>query len=177
VNYSEALAALRTLVSADDEPTLDDLEIAQVLKFGERCDLAGNSPLNLSTVSGYAEDTDYVVGDVVVDGDTGRYWLALCSGTSAAAVFPDLDAEPLTSVRVEDGSVLWVDNGTQWRPTYDLNVAASWGWRVKAGKVSAKYQFQTDGQVFSRQQWFAHCMELSKAFERKAPTTVTLVEV
>lgn len=174
MNYSEAVSALRILLAADDEPVLDDVELAQMLKFGERCDMAGNSPLNLSSVLVYAIDEAYVVGDVVLDGDTGRYWMALCSGTSTGVTFPDMAGSQVVSHTVEDGAVLWCDNGTRWRPTYDLNSAASWGWRVKAGKVSSKYEFQADGQVYSRQQWFAHCMELSKSFARKAPTTVVL---
>ena len=176
MNYSEAVAALRVLLSADDEPVLDDEELAIILRSGERPDMAGNSPLNLLGVAAYTTSTDYTVGDVVVDGTTGRYWLALCSGTSAGVTFPDLAGDPLASHTIEDGSVLWCDNGTRWRPTYDMHAAASLGWRVKAGKLTAKYDFSTDGQTFSRRQWFVHCMELAQGYSRKSPLTVTLVD-
>jgi hypothetical protein len=176
MNYSDAVATLRVLLSADDEPVLDDQELAVVLRFGERTDLAGNSPLNLSSVAAYAAATDYVVGDVVQDGTTGRFWMALCSGTSGGVTFPNMAGDPLVSHTVEDGSVLWCDNGTAWRPTYDLHAAASQGWRVKSGKLVGKYDFSADGQTFSRRQMFVHCMEMAKAFGRKSPMTVTLVE-
>lgn len=182
MEYSEAVSALRMLVRSDEEPTLTDAELDELLSMSRRSDVGGNPPANTSTVPAHQTSTAYTAGDVVTDA-YGRYWVALTSGTTASsapsatsAAWPDFRGRPRTDHTVRDGGVLWADNGTKWRTTYDLHAAAAMGWRVKAAKVSPKYDFSADGQSYSRRQWFTSCMEMVSTFARKGPATVVVVD-
>ena len=51
---------------------------------------------------------------------------------------------------------------------YNLNAAAAQGWRERAALTSGYYAFETDGQVFNREQYFEHRQEMAVHFDALA---------
>lgn len=54
-----------------------------------------------------------------------------------------------------------------WEPTWDLNRGAAEGWRWKAAKLAARYDFDADGQSFQRSQAFEHCERMAEMYRRR----------
>ena len=162
MDEAAARAELEIMVQADIDPVLTEVDVDTLMARARRVDRAGNSPRNVTTADAWAASTGYLAGDVIVV--DGRWWRCLVPGTSAATepTWPLFARQPVTETRVADGDVLWVDNGLQWEPTYDLHAAARMGWRLKAGKVANAYSFQTDGQTFQRQQMIQHCLAMAE---------------
>lgn len=174
MQYSKAVQLLRSMLASSEDPALTDEQLDLLLSGSERSDAYGNSPANLASVSAYSSGVDYIPGDLVQTDN--RFWLATTPGESAGTGFTDLSGLPVGPWVVVDGGIRWTDNGSLWVRSYDLNAAAAAGWRWKAALVSHKYAFGADGQTFSRNQWFSHCMEMSSAYGKRAPLTVTLVD-
>lgn len=57
---------------------------------------------------------------------------------------------------------------TGWTPTYDVNYAVAQGWLLKASRLAPRYLFMDQGKMFSRQQYFDHCMKLHRKFLMRA---------
>ena len=51
-----------------------------------------------------------------------------------------------------------------WTPTYNLNHAASLGWKIKSGRLTNAYLFMSGGKMLSRNQMFDHCMTMSRRY-------------
>lgn len=64
-----------------------------------------------------------------------------------------------------DGNAIDSDD---WTPTYNLDAAASTGWEWKAGRATPGFSFGEDGQMFSRQQIFDHCMQMASQYRRSS---------
>jgi hypothetical protein len=60
---------------------------------------------------------------------------------------------------------------TSWAETWDCNYAAAQGWLLKAGRLASRYLFMSGGKMFSRQQFYDHCMDQYKTYLKKAPIT------
>ena len=56
---------------------------------------------------------------------------------------------------------------TDWEPTWNLDYAAAVGWHWKAGKVTANFDFSTDGQSFQRSQVWQHCDAMRRYYARR----------
>lgn len=81
-------------------------------------------------------------------------------GASArpALTDPELDAILAAyALRDTDGRAP-VDDG--WSPTYAMNAAAAEGWRQKAARVAADFNFSADGASFSKGEVLARCLEM-----------------
>lgn len=61
-----------------------------------------------------------------------------------------------------------------WTGTYDLNRAASLGWKWKAAKVAGRFNFSDAGASYSRSQMYDHCIAMSKEYGRKVLTTLSM---
>lgn len=64
-------------------------------------------------------------------------------------------------------------NGVQpgdaaWTETYDVNYAVAQGWLVKAGRLADRYLFMDAGTMYSRQQYYDHCMKQHQKFLMKS---------
>lgn len=55
-----------------------------------------------------------------------------------------------------------------WEETYDVQYAVSQAWLVKAGRVANRYMFMSGGKMFSRQQYFDHCMKMHYKYAMKS---------
>lgn len=171
--YDDAVRELKTLIAFDDEPSLTEGQLDDLLSNAARADFSGNGPTNQAAlVDAYATATAYTVGNIVEQ--NGNFWIATTAGTSTGITFAlmrGMQVQTDTYLEI-DGDILWEWLGTEWSPTYDLNAAACAGWRVKAGKVSHKYSFSTDGQTFTRAQWFQACLSMASQYEKKTAYTV-----
>jgi hypothetical protein len=49
-----------------------------------------------------------------------------------------------------------------------VNYAIAQGWLVKAGRLPDRYLFMDAGKMYSRNQYYEHCLELHKKFLMKS---------
>jgi hypothetical protein len=56
-----------------------------------------------------------------------------------------------------------------WAETFDVHYAISQAWLVKASRVAPRYMFMSGGKMFSRQQYFDHCMKMHHKHAMKSP--------
>lgn len=168
----EALERLTDMVAADEDPTLSPEQLTRVLAAARRVDRARNSPLNLDTADDWAAATAYPPGAVVQAGN--RWWRASVPGISGAAQpsWPNLAGILKSDVIVWDGSVIWIDSGTEWLPTWDLEAAAGAGWRLKAAKAAGRFDYTDEGQSFSRSQVVRACIAMAEQHEARASTVL-----
>ncbi len=167
MDLADAIETLSDMVAAGEDPTLGFREIGQLLDLARRVDRAGNPPANDDTVAAWAAGT-YAAGALVTA--AGRYWRCLVPGTTASSApsWPDLtDLGGPTGYRVGDNDVTWVDNGTTWSPTWDLNAAAAEGWTRKAGKAAGRFDFMTGDQRFMRSQVVAACERRARTYRSR----------
>lgn len=57
---------------------------------------------------------------------------------------------------------------TGWLETFDPNYAVAQAWLIKASRLANRYLFMAGGKMFSRNQFYEHCMELHRKFMGKA---------
>lgn len=57
---------------------------------------------------------------------------------------------------------------TGWENTYNVHYAVAQGWLLKAGRLANRYLFMTGGKMFSRQQYYDHCMKLYRTYLGKS---------
>lgn len=97
--------------------------------------------------------------------------LVLLETMVAASTEPTLTDDELLSLialarRPDTSGALPSD--TEWIPTWNLAAGAAEGWRWKAGKASAHFDFSTDNQSFERSQIWEHCMQQAAWFDEAA---------
>lgn len=95
----------------------------------------------------------------------------------AIDVDPRLDALDLELLlqecrKVDSYGRSWTD--VDWEPTYNLNLAASKGWDIKAGKCSNRFNFSSDVNSMQREQVFNHCIKMSDRYRNRNNTTIEL---
>jgi len=169
VDRSAALEQLDSMVSAGVAPELAADELGQVLDQAALADNAGNPPGNI------AADVDEWTAGKVVRPDTlivvsARFWRCSVGGTTGAseAAWPTLAGRPVNdALSVVDGSVTWVDNGSEWAPTWDLDKAAALGWERKAAKAVGGFDFKTEDQQFARSQVAKTCLDMADRHRRR----------
>jgi hypothetical protein len=93
------------------------------------------------------------------------------------AVFCDVDSDPTLSSEDVDVLVSMAkrldDNGINpseetWTPTWNVNYAIAQGWLLKSSRLAPHYLFMSGGKMFSRNQYFDHCMKLYHKFMSRA---------
>ena len=165
---SEAIARLEQLSAAEEDPVLDAAALSSALSAAAAPDSAGNTRENTSTAGAWQAATAVTPGTIIVV--SGRYWRAVVGGTtySTAPGWPDLAGDAADRTRtIDDGGVVWADNGTMWAPTWNLNLAAMLAWERKAAIASSRYTFTTDGQQFQRAQVAASCLAMADRYRRR----------
>lgn len=93
------------------------------------------------------------------------------------SLFADLNSEPvlgeadiqviLDMSRRLDISGIRPDQDS-WAETYDSNYAIAQCWMVKSTRLAPRYLFMAGGKMFSRNQFYEHCMELYHKFMARA---------
>src|SRR4051812_5865064 len=127
------------MIAWDQDPALGPQEVLELVRIAARPDVDGNSPLNVATAAAWAPATLYLAGAIVVQATAAhRWWRCQTSGVSGTVTpkWPSLGGSDRSGSIVNDGTVVWGDNGADWAPTWDLEPAAAEGWRWKAGKAA-----------------------------------------
>lgn len=172
MDASAALTRLGRLLSYSTDPALTTAELADLLAMSRLADSDGNAP---DSYADWAVGTVYALGAVVVPTTrNGHYYTCTTAGTSHATTQPTW---PTTSggTVTDFGTLVWTESGSApWTPTYDLNRGAAEGWRWKAAKASARFDFDADGGNFKRSQVAARCLEMAKAYARKVASNICL---
>lgn len=57
-----------------------------------------------------------------------------------------------------------------WTATYNLNIGARNGWKLKMAKTAGRFDFGSDVNRFSRSQFFTHCQQMVRQFGRGIAT-------
>lgn len=78
----------------------------------------------------------------------------------------DLDLLVSMSKVIDKYGVFPTDTG--WAETYAWNWAIAQAWLLKASRVSNRYLFMSGGKMFSRQQYYDHCVKQYKRYIGKA---------
>lgn len=168
----EARQELEDRTAASIFPTLTPDEITALLENSRRPDIGGVAP---DYDFPWEPLTIYVVGDTVVPTSrTGHVYKVTDPGTSGAVepTWPTGTGQTVTL----DGVTYAESNidTTYWAPTYDLNSAASLGWRKKAGKVSNRHTFGSNQGNYNPEQVFKHCMDMADHFASKVVAMVAI---
>ena len=144
------LDQLRFMVDADHEPTLSTEELHTLLQLHQY----------ETTLPSWEPSTAYSVGNQVVPSPrNGLVYEVSVAGTSGTVQPPFGDIS-----LVDNSSVTWIVASSD--DAYNLNRAAAEGWRIKAGRVSNRYDIKDDVSGTSRSQQFKHCMEMYKSYRR-----------
>lgn len=152
--------------SISTEPAVSDpQELEFLLDMGRVMDLNGAPPPRGWTWYGDIELSNgcYVTPSV----PNGHYYKVTTSSGPAGGTEPVWPLASGGTVTVagltytEQGSRSWVD-------TYDTNYVIAQCWLLKAGRVAQNYNFMVAGKMFSRQQYYDHCMKLYQKFAGKA---------
>lgn len=94
------------------------------------------------------------------------------------ALYSDPESEPALSAgdlslivslsrRVDINGIRPRESG--WTETYDVHYAISQAWLIKASRLANRYMFMSGGKMFSRQQYFDHCMTMHNKHAMKSP--------
>jgi hypothetical protein len=154
-------AQLRIMLAASLDPVLEDTEIEMLLQ----------KHILPSDYSTWAPSTAYSEGQAVVPITRDGFVYEVVTAGTSGTVQPPFSDTPNESVT--DGTVEWQFSTTE--EAYNLNRAASEGWRIKASKVANRYDMKNDVHTLARSQMFKHCMEMSKFFRRGAYGSVPIV--
>lgn len=170
MNEAEARADLEDMVAAAVFPTLDADQITRLLRGARRVDDNGRLP---SEDTEWEPATVYAVGDVIVPTvRNGHAYRVTDAGTSGATepTWPTTEGGVVTL----DGVEYTEDSGTVWVGTYELNSAASKGWRIKAGLVSNRHSFGSNQGNYNPEQVHQHCMAMADHYRDKQVASVVL---
>lgn len=95
-----------------------------------------------------------------------RISLFLNPGTEPILTSAEVDILVAFSRRLDVNGVMPGDDA--WVETYDVNYAVAQGWLVKAGRLADRYLFMDAGTMYSRQQYYDHCMKQHQKFLMRA---------
>lgn len=179
--YRAGLADLitrwRELVSDSAGSVWTDTE-AQTILDNYRVDLYRQEltpvPMNVAGVTVYKT---HLVGrrdlETVASGTAyWQVWDANGSAIGTASYSADYQTGVLTFSADQKGSARYLD-----ARSFDLHGAAAHGWREAAATKASLYTFMADGAMYSRAQWFDHCMQMARYFDGMATTGAGAMQV
>lgn len=104
----------------------------------------------------------------MTEGEARARIITFACATDEPTLAPEV-IETLLSLakRVDEFDLLPSD--ADWTPTWDINYAISQAWLFKASKLADRYLFMTGGKMFSRQQYYDHCIQLYHKYGMKSP--------
>lgn len=158
-------ARLSDLVAATVFPVLSSAQIDRLLRAARRTDDYG---WRSSWDEEWAPATVYALNHVIVPiTRNGHVYIVTVAGTSGAV-------EPTWPVTVQGTVAL---NGVTyqevtsflsvWYGSWDLFRAAAEGWRIKAGMVSNRHAFGSNGGNYNPEQLFEHCNKMAEYYAAK----------
>lgn len=160
----EALARLQAYVQYDVAPELTAEEVGDILDRHQVAEEYDDEPHT------------YAPGiRVVPPYGNGRVYVSSPSGTapylSGATLADDLNLWPVpgrwpgdAANAVQDGDVLWVDDGPAPSSLWDLRAAAYEAWTMKAGKVAGSVNSQAGSLKKDCSDALGHCLAMARRF-------------
>ena len=164
LSQSDALAKLKRMVAATQDPTIDDDDLTEIL-------------LRFRRAVVWSASTAFAVNDRVFStAENGRYYICVTAGTTDDTE-PDWPVQfiplrrqiqPITRiVTVSDGTVIWQDDGPANATPWDLGGAARSAWLEKAGMVAHLFDFKDDIKQVSLEQRHKHCLDMAARYAPK----------
>jgi hypothetical protein len=89
------------------------------------------------------------------------------TGEEPALASEEIDILVTMAKRIDKYGVWPTD--TSWEPTWDTSYSVAQAWLIKAGRLAPRYLFMEGGKMFSRQQYYDHCMKMYAKFMGKSP--------
>lgn len=163
---ADATRLLQTMTASAEHPVLSAQEITDLLMLSQLADVHGYAPLPTGW-SVWAANAALAVGARVrPTAANGHFYTVTASDGAAGAVEPTW---PTTTAGVVtlDG-VTYTESGAAWAGAWDLNRAASLGWRWKAGKAADEFTFSTEVSSYQRDQLQKHCLDMADRYARGA---------
>lgn len=175
LTQAQVRTRIKTLTDSAADPVLaDPADIDVLMAYATKVDLFGVIP---DVHKEWAAGALNVPGDLIVP--TGKYgdaWIPIvrngfyyiCTvGGVGGTVEP---AWPVVIGQVVvDGASTWSCVGAApWSPTYDIYYAVAQGWLLKAGRLAGHYNFMSGGKMFSREQFYNHCIALYRRYSAKS---------
>ena len=164
---SNLLARARRLVDDSGTAIWSDNQLQDILE--EHKYRVQREPLGMERTLLAADNYEYRVyhsryGNYE-EGGTAYFNVEGADGTQrgTATYTADYIRGVVTMTADQEGSALYLIG---W--SYDLNGAAADCWRERATKVSSYYDVQADGHRLSRSQWFKHCLDTAKMYDKQA---------
>ena len=158
---SEALAQLKSMLSWQSDPALSSTEVDMLLA-GARVQDRNGAPAD--AYQPWKASNAYTVGATLVPTTrNGHYYRVTASDGQSGPAEPNW---PTTSGQtVTADGVTYEEAGlAPWSGAWNLRAAAAEGWRWKAGKVAARFDFSSDVSSFKRDQLHKHCLEMVKQY-------------
>lgn len=167
--YARSMARQKIRLFADTAvcPEISDpVEIEFLLDMGRVMDLYGAPPPKGFT---WYPGILLSVGTFVVPSvPNGHYYAVTASDADGPGyvepVWPTTSGGTVTT----DGVTYTEQGGRDWTETYDANYCIAQAWLMKAGRVASYYNFMVAGKMFSRQQFYDHCMKQYRMYAGKA---------
>ena len=169
---TRSAARVKFLMFADTsvEPVISAGEISTLLDMARMTDQYGVAPgdvVNGAYRTWYASMAvvagEYILPSVPND----HYYKATVSDGTAGATEPTWPTTSGGSVTAD--GVTYVEQGEySWEETYDVNYAIAQAWLLKAGRLAERYLFMSGGKMFSRNQFYDHCIKQYKIYAGKS---------
>jgi len=143
----------------------DPVEVEFLLDMGRIMDTYGAQPPKGFT---WYPGVDLGLGTFVVPSvPNDHFYKVTALAGSPKYTEPTWPTASGTSV-VQDG-VTYTEQGImRWEETYDANYCIAQAWLMKAGRIASYYNFMVAGKMFSRQQFYDHCMKQYRQYAMKA---------
>lgn len=169
INRTAALAELRMLAAAGEDPALNDADLDLCLARIGTTDASGNDP---DRYVGWAGGAAVLLGANVAPRNGYLYECTVAGTTGASA--PTWPTS--LNATVTDGGVTWKNVGTtSWTPTFLLRLlpkAVGTAFRVKAAKLTPGETFSGDGVSFDPDVRRQALLAMAQEWERKVVGTV-----
>lgn len=152
--------------SITTEPVVTDpQELEFLLDMGRVMDLNGAPPPR--GWSWYSNISLRLGTFVAPSVPNGHFYKVTAGSGAAGTTEPTWPTGSGTTVAL--AGLTYTEQGARdWTETYDANYVIAQCWLLKAGRVAERYNFMVAGKMFSRQQYYDHCMKQYRVFAGKA---------
>lgn len=103
---------------------------------------------------------------------TARARLKAMTAADSAPVLSADELSSLLSLSTTLDAAGRAPTDTAWVETYDLNRAAAEGWRWKAAKLAAAYDFTADGATYNRSQAVEQCQKMVAQYAGRVVSSI-----
>lgn len=168
LTQAEARARLSSMLAADKYPVLSSAQLDDLMLMSRTLDFYG---VWADAYQPWQASHAYALGGQLVPTTrNGHFYEVTVAGAGAAGepVWPTTSAGLVVS-----GAATFREAGlAPWLGAWNLNIAASEGWRWKAGMVAAEFDFHSDVSGFTRSQMHKAFLELADLYDKGVFSTI-----